>query len=311
MESNRSSLSVSVVICTYSRAALLQQTLLSLESVSGIAKAEVIVVDNNSPDHTSEIVAKCIERLRGKVNLKYVFEARQGLSVARNRGIAESSGSIIAFLDDDAIPSSSWLTSVQSAFERYPDAAAIGGIIHPNFETSKPDWLVKELELGFTIVNLGDKERMYPRRLHPFGANMAIRKDIFKELRFPEELGRKGNSLLSGEESWLFEEIQSQGKKLIYIPGMSVAHFIDASRLRPEWIKRRYYYQGVSLAVWNNRLPARIRLVLFLLVKRGYLLINSLFIRSPGQRLVQECRMESIRGSVETLRSRGAIPAYE
>lgn len=298
---------VSIVICTYSRAVLLKQTLQSLENLQGIDNAEVIVIDNNSPDNTAEIVAQCIAHLAGRVLLRYVFEPRQGLSVARNRGITESHGSIIAFLDDDAIPSIEWLSTIRAAFQSNPKAYAIGGIIHPHFETARPDWLVKQLELGFTIVNFGHKDRRYPGNLHPYGANMAIRREVFDDLQFPESLGRKGKSLLSGEESWLFSQMKRKGQQLHYIPRMSVTHFIPDERLRQEWIKRRFYYQGVSYAVWGNSLPLKTRLVFTLALKRIYLLCNSLFIYTPGQRLLKECRLESIRGSVDTLKNRGAI----
>jgi len=307
MGDHRSVPSVSIIVCTYARAALLRETLLSLEQVKGIETAEVIVVDNRSPDHTAEVAAECQTRLAGTVNLIYVYESRQGLSIARNRGIKEAKGAIVAFLDDDAIPSEEWLECIVSAFERHADAGAIGGIIRPLFETTRPDWLVKQLELGFTIVDFGNKEKLYPRRFHPYGANMAIRREALGGLSFPESLGRKGQSLLSGEESWLFAQLRKKGSKLVYVPGMSVLHFIPGDRLRQDWIKRRFYYQGVSYAVWGDKWTWRAKLVATLILKRIYLLVNAMFVRTPGQRLLKECRMESIRGSVDTLRNRGAI----
>ncbi|WP_372638159.1 glycosyltransferase [Cohnella sp.] len=298
---------VSIIVCTYARASLLRETLLSLEQVKGIEEAEVLVIDNRSPDHTADVVAECKTRLSGKVRLSYVYEARQGLSIARNRGVKEARGPILAFLDDDAIPSEEWLTSLINAFQRNAGAAAVGGIIRPLFETSRPDWLVKPLELGFTIVDFGNKEKVYPRRFHPYGANMAIRREALGELAFPESLGRKGQSLLSGEESWLFAQLRKKRYQLVYVPEMSVLHFIPGDRLRQEWIKRRFYYQGVSYAIWGDRWPMRMKLMATLLLKRIYLLVNALFVRTPGQRLLKECRLESIRGSVDTLRKRGAV----
>jgi hypothetical protein len=136
---------------------------------------------------------------------------------------------------------------------------------------------------------------------------MAIRKEVFDVLQFPESLGRKGKSLLSGEESWLFTQMKKKGSKLVYVPDMSVIHFIPDDRLRQEWIKRRFYYQGVSYAVWGDSLPMKLKLLGTLLLKRIYLFANSMFIQTPGQRLLKECRLESIRGSVDTLRRRGAV----
>jgi glycosyltransferase involved in cell wall biosynthesis len=303
---------VSIVICTYLRADMVGQTLRSLKQLTGIDQAEVIVVDNNSSDHTAEVVAEAIEQLKGAVFIRYVFEPQQGLSVARNTGVEVSKGEIIAFLDDDATPAVGWLSSISEAFVQYPEAGAIGGIIEPDFETTRPEWLVKELELPYGIIDMGQQVRQYPRRLHPFGGNCAVRKEIVSELQFPEWLGRNGGqSLLSGEETWLFNQMRRNGQKLYYIPGMKIKHFTPASRLSPEWIKLRYYYQGISNALEGKGLQALLRLIAGLALRRVYIACSSLFADSPGKQLLKECRLASIRGSVETLRDRRSRPIQE
>ncbi len=302
---------ISIVICTYSRAHLLARTLMSLEKLLDIEKAEVIVVDNNSLDDTAEVVLACVKKLRGQVNLRYVFEPRQGLSVARNTGIDEAKAPIIAFLDDDALPFINWLSSVNHAFQKYPDAAALGGIITPDFAIARPDWLIKDFELKYTIVNLGDRERTYPRSLYPFGANMAFRREALQGIRFPEDLGRKGTSLLSGEEAWIFLQLRKKGLNLYYIPGMTVRHHISEERLTKGWIKRRYYYQGVTLAMESKGFLSRLRIVSIIGLKVVYTAMHARFTQSPNHELLYECRRESIRGSIETLRLHGVEPNYE
>ena len=303
---------VSIIICTYSRARLLRQTLHSLKHLRDIKDAEVIVVDNDSVDDTGSVVREFMNQLPPKAHIRYIFEPRQGLSIARNTGIEHARGEIIAFLDDDAIPTTEWLSSLIQAFEKYPDAVAVGGIIQPHFETARPEWLIEQLEQPFTIIHLGDKERKYPRNLTPFGANMAIRKEALQDsLCFPEDMGRIGNSLLSGEEIWLFNELRKRGGELYYIPRMKVTHFIGADRLSPEWLKRRYYYQGVSIVVGGLNLFKRIRIVSFLMIKRVYIGFASLKSVAPGEKLLIDCRRESIRGSVDTLRSGGTVPLSE
>jgi glycosyltransferase involved in cell wall biosynthesis len=59
--------------------------------------------------------------------IRYVFEANVGLSHARNRGIFEARGDIIAFLDDDAEATPCWVQELVNGYSRHPDAWAVGG----------------------------------------------------------------------------------------------------------------------------------------------------------------------------------------
>lgn len=292
---------VSIIICTYMRAALLERTLLSLARVGGIGQAEVIVVDNHSPDNTESVVERCARVLQDTVKIRYVYEPKQGLSIARNTGIAHARAPILAFLDDDAVPSSGWLLAIRKAFNEHPRVGATGGAVIPEFETERPDWLAGRLELPYTIVDLGGKERRYPRNLYPFGANMAIRRDALGDLRFPESLGRKGNMLYSGEEGWLFGRLRKQGWSLLYVPAMRVRHFIPAERLTTEWIRKRYYFQGVSLAKSCMGMSDKLRIVSILALRRLYIAVQSRFANTPGKRLLAECRLESVRGAMHLL----------
>ncbi|MCR8635915.1 glycosyltransferase [Paenibacillus radicis (ex Xue et al. 2023)] len=298
---------ISIVICTYNRADLLLATLDSLQGLSGIDKAEVIIVDNNSNDHTRSVAQAYIRR-NTSVKARYFFEPSQGLSTARNTGIQAAEGTIIAFLDDDAIPCPEWISTIAASFDSRQDVYAMGGIIRPNFESSRPDWLIKSFELPYTIVDMGSRVMEYPARLHPCGANMAIRRSFFENHSFPTNLGRKGNSLLSGEEQWIFDRMRKEGKSILYHPEMAVVHFIPASRLTRQWIQQRYYYQGVSNACIGNGIGGKVSLLGMLAGKMLYVIIASLFARSEGSRLLVKCRLESILGSLDMLRRRGNMP---
>lgn len=107
---------ISVVICTYNRAASLRQTLDSLRqmSVPRELEWEVVVVDNNSTDDTRRVVEDFARR--SSFPVRYVFELRQGLAAARNAGIANSRGEIIAFADDDMLLPPEWLSNIWQEF---------------------------------------------------------------------------------------------------------------------------------------------------------------------------------------------------
>src|SRR4051812_17135636 len=107
-------LKITVAICTYNRADLLAQTL------AGIARQEfphdhyeVLVIDNNSRDHTAEVVARFAT---ARPAPRHILEPQQGLDYGRNRAIAEARGEIILFADDDILVQPDWLTQMFAPF---------------------------------------------------------------------------------------------------------------------------------------------------------------------------------------------------
>ncbi len=112
---------VSVVVCTYNRAAGLVATLDSLR-LQRFPEFEVVVVNGPSTDHTARILRDYDGPLR------VVDNPLPNLSVSRNAGIRASAGDVIAFLDDDALPEPSWLEQTVAAFDA-PDVAGVGGLV--------------------------------------------------------------------------------------------------------------------------------------------------------------------------------------
>lgn len=295
---------ISIIICTYNRSVLLLKTLQSLLSLENLQLAEVIVVDNHSKDDTAAVTKNFIATEGAEMDIRYLLEPVQGLSAARNTGILASKSPIIAFLDDDAIPCRTWITTIVDSFEQHPEVMAMGGKIAPIFESKRPEWLIKPFELPYTIVDLGERVREYPKRLHPCGANMAMRKTVFDISLFPLELGRKGDSLLSGEETWLFGQLQKEGHSILYHPQMAVDHFVPAGRLTEDWIMKRYYSQGISNAMKSEGLKGKLILVVKTAAKVVYILADSVLSRSQGRKLLNRCRLESIRGTLHMLWNR-------
>lgn len=292
---------VSIIICTYNRSDLLIKTLQSLLILDDLEQAEIIVVDNCSKDDTAACVKKFIAAHGAVLHIRYMMEPVQGLSAARNTGILASKTPLIAFLDDDAIPCQTWITTIVSTFESKPEVMAMGGKIAPIFESKRPDWLIKPFELPYTIVDLGSRIKEYPAHLHPCGANMAMRKLVFDISLFPLDLGRKGDSLLSGEESWLFGQIQKEGHSILYHPQMAVDHFVPTNRLTEDWIMKRYYSQGISNAVKSEGMKGKLLLLGKTAAKLVYILADMVLSRSKGRKLLNKCRLESIRGTLHMI----------
>jgi len=143
----------SIIVCTYNRALSLRDTLRALraQKTATLRDWEVIIVDNNSKDDTRKIVA---EAQREWPSLRYEFEGAQGLSHARNHGIAAAHGDVLLFTDDDVLPEPDWLDATLLGLEKH-QADACGGFVAPIWETPPPPWLTERFEPGSFDQNLG------------------------------------------------------------------------------------------------------------------------------------------------------------
>ncbi len=265
---------ISIVICTYNRAGILADTLESFltcehESID----YELLVVDNNSSDNTYEVVRDFSSR---DPAIRYLLESKQGLSHARNYAIDCAKGKIIAFVDDDVFFSQTWLTEVKKSFSS-PDVLCMGGHIIPVFENEEPEWLTKGILPAYGSTCFGDNTKVIQYPEHPFGGNMAFRKEVFEKIGlFNPDLGRTGSNLLSNEESELFWRIHRAGLKVIYNPNAVIYHRIPKQRATPEWVLRRYYWQGRSEAIMDKIVHGRLQMLNKLKTKLGFTLNSTL-----------------------------------
>ena len=118
---------VSIVIPTYSREEHLRKCLLSLAGQTYPQnKFEVIVIDDGSTDNTEAMIGELLHCVRHQ--LKYFTQENQGVTNARNRGIKESSGSIIGFTSDDVTADPLWIDNAVKHFSN-PDVGGVEGII--------------------------------------------------------------------------------------------------------------------------------------------------------------------------------------
>ena len=245
---------ITVIISTFNRCQFLKEALesiLSQEYDDGYF--EIIIVDNNSTDGTRELVSGYSSAYPGIV--KYVREERQGLSNARNRGVQEAEGAIVAFIDDDATADRGWLKGIMEVYENYPDAGVVGGRIEPVWLSKKPGWLTQNLEMSFGVLNYGNEiqELSFPKT--PFGGNFSIKRVLFLALDgFCRNLGRSGDRLLSSEETLLCYLVEQDKKKLYYTPKAVVHHKILPERLNRRYLFKKAYTQGISNVILEREL---------------------------------------------------------
>jgi glycosyltransferase involved in cell wall biosynthesis len=306
------SFAYSVIICTLNRAPFVDRCLrAALREADSVAyRGEIILVDNGSTDDTRAVFQRyATNRQDGRVRLRYLFEVKPSLSVARNRGIKEAYGDILIFLDDDAIPQAGWLECCLTAFDRNPALTAAGGEILPMMTIPAPEWFRPPLTRVYTVTNLaGIHMRPFPARDHPLGANMAFRKSVFDKRCFSEHLGRSDANLMSGEEKQIFALIRREGGEILYVPGMRVTHFIHPERLTDSWVLTRYYFEGVSLASLDLGWKAQSAAAFEMGIKIVVLLLTRPFVRSSFHRLLWQCRLRKSTGYFFTLIHRDRHP---
>lgn len=234
---------LSAVICTYNRAHLLPDTLeaLAAQKLPVSIPWEIVVIDNNSRDTTAQVVSTFATTTTTPV--RYAFEPQQGLSHARNRGIREARGSILAFTDDDVLPAPDWVAQMAAAMERW-SAHGVGGRILPRWDITPPPWLARNRSLlnHLAIMDFATSQLVrLPMETGPlvWGANMAFRRDLFDAVGgFDPRRGVSGDKLARGEEADLVHRALERGLTIAYDAGPMVFHRIGADRMRKAYFRK-------------------------------------------------------------------------
>jgi len=239
---------LSIIICTYNRDKYIYNALKSIaENSFPFENYEIVLVNNNSTDNT-ENECKRFQNDFPQVNFNYFNEDQQGLSFARNRGIKESQGDFLVFLDDDSFVGKDYLNNLSDNLEKYPDCEAFGGKIIPKFENGEtPKWLSKWTYSWVSAIDMGDNIREFKGNKYPIGANMGIRKAVLNNIgHFNTKLGRSKKNLMAGEEKDIFNRIKNLDKKIYYFPNINVQHVIPSQRTTDDYIVRMGRGIGMS-----------------------------------------------------------------
>src|SRR4051794_692575 len=128
---------VTVVICTWNRAALLDQTLTRMAELHippGMTW-EVLVVNNNCTDQTDQVV----RAHEGRLPLVLCHEPRPGKVYALNHALARAEGRFLLFTDDDVLAEPDWVVETLKGFDDFQADMVFGKVV-PWWETAPPPW---------------------------------------------------------------------------------------------------------------------------------------------------------------------------
>ena len=257
---------LSVVVATYNRAHLLAGTLeaLAAQEVPASLTWEIVVVDNNSTDSTPRIVEDFLRT--SPLPVRYALEPAQGTNHARNRGVGESTGTIIAFTDDDVVPARNWVRSIVAGMSRW-GADGIGGRILPQWLARPPAWLERDRHLWEALA-LRDAPTPAELRLTAagrfcqgveiWGANMAFRRSLFDQVGvFDPSIGHRGDRLVGGDETEFVRRAVRAGCRIVYDPDLIVWHRIGPERLKKRFFRRKCFHIGEARAARTTPAPRR------------------------------------------------------
>ena len=240
---------ISVVLCTHNpRADFLARTLDSLQNQDlPLSKWELVLIDNQSS-----------EPLAGRTDLDWHPQARivredeLGLTPARLRGIAETSGELLVFVDDDNVLQPDYLRIAAELAAQTPHLGCWGGSCFGEFEPPPPDWAKTYLcYLAIREVTRFTWANEYRYDIVPTGAGMCIRRPIAdtyarstRDNPLRRELDRKGASLVSGGDSDLAFTAIDQGLSIGLSPQLSLRHLMPKGRLELSYLER--LLEGIS-----------------------------------------------------------------
>ena len=239
-------LEVSVVLPTYNRAADLERAVESvLQQTADPRVYEVIVVDNNSTDGTGQV----LERLKARYpdQLRTVVERQQGVSYARNAGIATALAPIVAFFDDDVRVAPDWIETIIRVFRESPGTEVIGGKVLPEWGAPPPGWLTPAHWSPLALQDFGDRPMLMsasnPRGL--ISANLACRQSVFQRIGgFSPVFQRVKDAIGSVEDGEWNRRLWAAGLSGLYVPQLLTSTHVPGDRLTRRYHRRWHTGHG-------------------------------------------------------------------
>jgi glycosyltransferase involved in cell wall biosynthesis len=233
---------VSIIICCYNSSSRIRTTLeyLLRQKVPSNILWEVIVVNNASTDNTAQIAEEVWKQSEVSVQLYIVDQPTPGLSFAREKGIEEARYEYLLFCDDDNWLDENYVSNVFRVMRDNEVIGALGGLGIPYFETDPPSKILKYSGIYATGPQReGTGEVCYP---HVYGAGCTYRKSAITYLfnnGFKYQLtGRSGDKMVCGEDHELCYALFLSGYEIWASDKLTFHHFIPASRITTDYIKR-------------------------------------------------------------------------
>lgn len=240
--------SISLIICTYNNAPLLDRVLLNISKQKNSIDSDwsVLVVNNNCTDNTTEVVTNFIHS--GNIpNLSIINEEKQGLSSARLCGIKNTTAEWIAFVDDDCLLQDNWVEEAILFAKSHPKCGAFGGKVILDWEVPPSEILLK-YKSSFAAQDHGEKDKLIERSCI-VGAGLVINRSAILQSGWMNKQmlsDRKGKDLTSGGDSEIIIRIRQAGFEIWYSSNCVLNHYIPVKRISEEYLINLQYGFGAA-----------------------------------------------------------------
>ncbi|MBV9418064.1 MAG: glycosyltransferase family 2 protein [Solirubrobacterales bacterium] len=238
-----------VVVCAFSerRWRHLVAALDSLAAQSHPPDEIVVVIDHNAALEARASAGLPAARVIANRHVP-------GLSGARNTGVQETSGEVVAFMDDDAVADRDWLQTLLDLY-RDPRVIGVGGAVMPHWEQGRPRSFPEEFDWVVGCTYRGMPTRRRPVR-NLIGANMSFRREVVRVAGgFCDGIGRVGGRAAGCEETDLCIRALAAfpAGVILYEPAAVVLHRVPAARASWLYFGTRCYREGLSKAQVTQR----------------------------------------------------------
>ena len=216
---------------------------------------ELIVVDQGATSSLDVVRGLAVP---AEVRVRYLRQARLGLSASRNAAVRDSTAPVVAFSDDDCVPEPEWLSTIVGAFDASAAVAAVTGPVLPLGVATPGTYAVAS--------RTGDAPVEYAGYTPPWqpgtGGNMAVRRDWLRRIGgFDERLG-VGTAGAAAEDIELIFRLLRSGGRIRFEPRAVVRHERQSAERRRS--TRRTYGRGIGAVcgvLARQREPVALRIL--------------------------------------------------